>query len=339
MLKHFITAIIFLLFSFNALAGEKMSDKDIKKNIEKLDELQYKVTQENGTEPAFRNEYWDHKDTGIYVDIVSGEALFSSKDKFNSGTGWPSFSKAIPGSSIERKTDTSFGMERTEVRSGGANSHLGHLFNDGPTESGDRYCINSAALRFVALSDMKKQGYGDFLYIFGQDQETTKGLETAILAGGCFWGMEELLKDLDGVVETQVGYTGGKVKNPIYKIVSAGFSGHAESVKVTFDPKKISYEEILKYFFRIHNPTTRNQQGNDRGTQYRSAIFYLDEQQKNIAFNVINQANRSGVFEKDIVTKIVKAGDFADAEEYHQDYLDKNPRGYTCHFIRDEWKF
>jgi len=163
--------------------------------------------------------------------------------------------------------------------------------------------------------------------------------EKAILAGGCFWGMEELLRGVDGVVKTRVGYTGGDVANPNYKIVSSGLSGHAESVEVTFDPKKISYENLLKFFFTIHDPTTINRQENDIGTQYRSEIFYFNDEQKNTALKVIAAANQSGVFKKPIATAVSKAKTFYPAEEYHQNYLQKNPYGYTCHHVREEWKF
>ena len=170
-------------------------------------------------------------------------------------------------------------------------------------------------------------------------QANAKNYEKAILAGGCFWGMEELLRSLEGVVKTEVGYIGGTVANPTYEIVSTGLSNHAEAVAITFDPEKISYEKILKFFFTIHDPTQVNRQEHDVGTQYRSAIFYLNEEQKKIALAVINQANKSGVFKKSVATRLEKAGTFYQAEEYHQDYLQKNPYGYTCHHVRSEWEF
>jgi len=163
--------------------------------------------------------------------------------------------------------------------------------------------------------------------------------ETAILAGGCFWGMEELFSKLDGVIETNVGYAGGSVPNPSYNVVSTGLTGHAEAIEIVFDTKKISYEKLLKFFFTIHDPTTLNRQQNDTGTQYRSAIFYLNDAQKKTAEHVIAQAEKSGVFKKKITTEITKAGKFYAAETYHQNYLEKNPYGYTCHHVRNEWKF
>lgn len=163
--------------------------------------------------------------------------------------------------------------------------------------------------------------------------------ETAILAGGCFWGMQELFSKLDGVTKTTVGYTGGNIPNPSYKIVTTGLTGHAEAIEIVFNPQKISYEKLLKFFFTIHDPTTLNRQQNDAGTQYRSAIFYSNEVQKKTAENIIAQAERSGVFKNKITTEIAQAGKFYPAEEYHQDYLQKNPYGYTCHHVRNEWKF
>lgn len=163
--------------------------------------------------------------------------------------------------------------------------------------------------------------------------------ETAILAGGCFWGVQELIDGLNGVVASQVGYTGGDVENPNYELISTGLTNHAEAIEITFDPKKISYEELLKFFFTIHDPTTLNRQENDVGTQYRSEIFYLNEAQKNTALLVIEKAKKSGVFKKPVVTKVSKAKKFFSAEEYHQKYLKKNPYGYTCHHVREEWKF
>lgn len=159
--------------------------------------------------------------------------------------------------------------------------------------------------------------------------------DVAILAGGCFWGVQELIRKLPGVSKSTVGYTGGFTDDPTYSQVKTGQTGHAEALEIHFDPKKISYEEILKYFFRLHNPTTLNQQGNDIGTQYRSAIFYRDDAQKKIAEKVRAEVDKSGKWPGKVVTTIVPAGKFYPAEDYHQDYLQKNPNGYTCHYLRD----
>ncbi len=316
------------------------SSKNMQKNIDKLTDLQKFVTQEDGTEKAFDNEYWDNKKDGIYVDVVSGKPLFSSKDKYDSGTGWPSFTKPIDGGEIKTKSDFKLGMKRVEVRSEAADSHLGHVFDDGPKEKGGkRFCINSAAMKFIAKEDLVKEGYGEYLGLFDESQKDNANFESAILAGGCFWGLEELIRKQPGVIDVKAGYSGGALPNPTYEIVSSGFSGHAESIEVIFDSKKTSYEALLRFFFQIHDPTTLNQQGNDRGSQYRSAIFYQNERQKKVAEKLIKEANDSGVFPGKIVTQVVKFNGFYLAESYHQDYLQKNPGGYTCHAIRKEWAF
>jgi methionine-S-sulfoxide reductase len=162
----------------------------------------------------------------------------------------------------------------------------------------------------------------------------TEKKETAILAGGCFWGMEEILRKIPGVIQTEVGYSGGTTKNPTYKDVCTGETGHAEAIKVVFDPSKLSYEELLNYFFRMHDPTTLNRQHNDVGTQYRSAIFYTSEEQKKTAEKVKERIDKSGKWESPLTTEITKAPEFYSAEDYHQKYLEKNPDGYNCHLLR-----
>jgi len=325
----------------------KPSDEELKK---RLTPQQYQVTQREGTEPAFRNEYWDNHRPGIYVDVVSGEPLFSSLDKFESGTGWPSFTRPLEPANVATRDDRTLWMKRTEVRSKHAGSHLGHLFDDGPAPTGQRYCMNSAALRFVPAEKLEEEGYGQYLALFAKagaaDKVTAsdragaaaKGSSNraeAILAGGCFWGMQEILRGIPGVIETEAGYSGGTTTDPTYEEVHSGSTGHAEAVRIVFDPQRLPYEELLGYFFRMHDPTTPNRQGNDVGTSYRSAIFYEDEAQRQTAEAVKARVDASGKWKRPIVTEIVPASKFWSAEGYHQDYLQKHPDGYTCHYLRD----
>ena len=303
---------------------------------QRLTPMQYRVTQEAATEPPFQNAYWNEHREGLYVDVVSGKPLFSSKDKFDSGCGWPSFTKPLEAGEVVEKRDLSHGMVRTEVRSKEADSHLGHVFDDGPRDQGGlRYCINSAALKFIPVDELEQAGYGSVLPLFGRTAPAAKPeaapkVEIATLAGGCFWGMQDLLRKQPGVLSTEVGYTGGTVPNATYE----HHEGHAEAVLIRFDPTKTSYEALLHFFFRMHDPTTLNRQGNDLGSSYRSAIFYHDDTQRRVAERVKAEVDASGKWPRPVVTEIVPAGPWWRAEEYHQDYLVKHPGGYTCHWVR-----
>ncbi len=342
------TVVLMLAMAAPTLAGSpggRDTMKDFKKPSAeelkaKLTPLQFKVTQNEGTETPFKNEYWDNHKAGLYVDVVSGEPLFSSLDKFDSGTGWPSFTRTLAPENIKEKTDRSFFTTRTEVRSKHADSHLGHVFPDGPKPTGLRYCMNSASMRFVPAEDLEKQGYGQYAALFASSgapagKKPTGKKETATLAGGCFWGMQEIIRKLPGVLGSEVGYTGGHLENPKYDDTHESKSGHAESIQLSFDPGVMSYEVLLGYFFRMHDPTTPNRQGNDVGTQYRSAIFYHTDEQRATAEKVKAAVEKSGKWKRPVSTEIVPFKKWWPAEGYHQDYLEKNPGGYTCHWLRD----
>jgi peptide-methionine (S)-S-oxide reductase len=158
--------------------------------------------------------------------------------------------------------------------------------------------------------------------------------ETAILAGGCFWGVQELIRSRPGVISTRVGYTGGDVPNATYR----RHGTHAEAIEIVFDPERLSYRELLEFFFQIHDPSTRNRQGNDIGTSYRSAIFYTNEEQERVAYETIADVDASGIWPGPVVTEVAPAGPFWEAEPEHQDYLQTYPNGYTCHYVRPDWK-
>jgi peptide methionine sulfoxide reductase msrA/msrB len=278
---------------------------------------QFHVTRQKGTERPFTGAYWNLKDDGVYACVCCGRELFNAETKFDSGTGWPSFWAPLAEENVKLKSDHSLGMRRVEVLCSGCDAHLGHLFEDGPAPTGQRYCLNSASLRFAPTeSDLPPES---------KRIETTE----AYFAGGCFWGIEDRFQQVPGVIEAVSGYMGGNTSNPTYREVCTGSTGHAETVRVSFDPKRVKYQELLEWFFKFHDPTQLSRQGPDVGTQYRSAIFVTDELQGEEARRLIKQISNSERFlGRNIVTTVEQAGPFYEAEEHHQGYHAKH--GGSC---------
>lgn len=309
----------------NANDKAKKSDEDWKKS---LTDEQYKVLRQCGTERAFTGKYNDFWEDGIYACAGCGTPLFTSKAKYEHGTGWPSFFAPIDSARLDLREDRSFLMARTEVRCGGCGGHLGHVFDDGPAPSRLHFCINSAALDFRPADQAADSPAGGPAASEPAAAADAPKTELATLAAGCFWGVEHKLRRLPGVLDTRVGYTGGTTSDPTYKEVCSGRTGHAEAVEVRFDPSRISYKELLEAFFGLHDPTQVNRQGPDVGTQYRSAIFTHGEEQRRQALEAVAALQSSGRLRKPVATQVVPAGPFTPAEDYHQRYFEKN--GGSC---------
>lgn len=273
-----------------------------------LDAETFKVTRQKGTEKPYTSEMCTLFEEGRYSCACCGTALFDAEEKFDSGSGWPSFTQPISNDLIAYHKDRGHGMYRIETVCNVCDAHLGHVFQDGPAPSFLRFCINGLALKKIE-SSIRKATFG----------------------GGCFWCTEAIFQQLNGVIAVESGYSGGRGANPTYREVSSGLTGHAEVINITYDKQIISYENLLRVHLSSHNPTTINKQGADRGTQYRSIVLFRNEEEQKVAVQVMQ--DMQPLFEDIIVTELTAFEAFYKAEPYHQNYYQSNPDKPYCQRI------
>jgi peptide methionine sulfoxide reductase msrA/msrB len=319
--------------------GKLTSAVDVKKLVLSDDEWkkrltaeQYRIGRNKGTEPAFCGGLLHNKVEGVYVCVGCNLPLFASNAKFDSGSGWPSFFQPIAKENVIEHVDRAYGMVRTEILCPRCDMHLGHVFDDGPRPTGLRYCLNSDVMKFVAEDQLKT--IAETVPVAATQAIKAKSdsgkRAEAVFAGGCFWCVEAVFEEIDGVYEVISGYSGGDANTANYEAVCSGTTGHAEAVKIVYDPAKVSLEQLLKIHFATHDATTLNRQGHDEGTQYRSAIFYANDEQKEIAKAFIADLTDSKAFAKPIVTTLEPLKKFYPAETVHQNFVCQNPNyGYV----------
>ena len=292
--------------------GNPVPDKRVEKTQQEWKALltpeQFNITRLKGTERAFSSELCSYFAPGRYACICCGTELFDAETKFESGTGWPSFTQPIKENVVAYHKDSAFGMLRIEALCNTCDSHLGHVFQDGPRPSGLRYCMNALSLKKVVINE-KKIDFG----------------------GGCFWCTEAIFQRITGVVKVESGYSGGAVINPAYREVCSGTTGHAEVVEITYKPDEISFDDLLRIHLGTHDPTTIDKQGADRGSQYRSIIFYRTEEEKQAAMKIIDEMQK--LYSDMIVTQLEMFEHFYKAEDYHQNYYNRNQEAGYCQAV------
>lgn len=297
-----------------ASTGNPTPDKRVEKSeIEwkaLLSEEEFYVARQKGTERAHSSEMCSLFEPGKYACACCGTLLFDADEKFESGTGWPSFTQPAKDNAVAYHKDASYGMVRIEALCNTCDAHLGHVFPDGPKPSGLRYCMNAVALKKVESNEQK-----------------------ATFGGGCFWCTEAVFSELKGVQKVESGYSDGQIDNPTYREVCSGLTGHAEVVEVTYNPKEISFDDLLRIHLSTHNPTTLNRQGADVGTQYRSIIFYRNTEEMEIADRILEEMQQA--YDDPIVTELKPLVQFYKAEEYHQDYYKNNSEAGYCQAVID----
>jgi len=302
--------------------------------MKKLTAQEERVIVRKGTEAPFTGKYYQHFEKGVYTCRQCGAELFESSSKFRSDCGWPSFDEQIPGAvKWQRDRDG----RRTEIICAKCSAHLGHVFvGEQLTPKDTRYCVNSISMDFIP-AEQRTQKAASQAATTSQASSPQSAIPTpqsqgrALFASGCFWGTEYYMQRAPGVISTTVGFTGGHTEHPTYKQVCTGRTGHAETVEVIYDPSKTSYQKLAMLFFETHDFTQLNRQGPDIGTQYRSAIFYLDDEQKQIAEWLVERLRNKGY---NVKTEITKAGKFWPAEDYHQDYYNTTGKTPYCHVYR-----
>lgn len=278
------------------------------------------VVKHKHTEPPYSGEYWDFYEDGIFVCRQCGLPLFDAEAKFDAQCGWPSFDDAFP-YAVKELLDAD--GERTEILCARCGGHLGHVFRgEKLTNKDTRHCANSLSIKFVPRAQQNA---------YLADPKNQLAISSIVLGGGCFWCIEAAMMRIPGVLAAESGYSGGKMQNPTYEAVCSGATGHAEVVKITYDEQTLTLEQLLDYFFGIHDPTTRNAQGHDIGTQYRSVIFYDSEEHKKQIEAFI--AKKQPEYKSEIVTEVAELQNFYRAEEYHQRYFEKNPYAAYCQVV------